>query len=316
MRALVFDGSGLSLRADYPEPVVQGDQALLRIRKAGICNTDLEILAGYVGFTGVPGHEFVADVIAGPPDWIGQRVVGEINVADGTCDFCRRGIPSQCRHRTTVGIRQHPGAFAEYLALSVRNLHRVPDTVPDDAAVFTEPLAAATAILEAVAISPRDRVVILGAGKLGLLCAQVVRLTGAEVVVVVRREAQAALVRGWGLIAAQRDDLSEQAASIVIDCTGNAGGFADALALVEPRGTIVLKSTYVGLPAADLTTVAVRELRVIGSRCGPFPAALRLLEHGLIDTQSLIAARYPLSDGLAAVDAARQPGALKVLLEP
>jgi alcohol dehydrogenase len=312
MRALVYDGR-LRLDTDVPEPTRTGDQALLKIQRAGICNTDLELIAGYMSFSGILGHEFVGEVIEG--SYNGQRVVGEINVADGTCDFCQRGIPSQCRHRTTVGIAGHPGAFADYLALTSRNLHVVPDEVSDDAAVFVEPLAAALQVIEAVHITPRDRVIVIGAGKLGMLVAQVVKLVAADLVVVVRRERQARLLQQWGITAVERSDLSPQRAQVVVDCTGSAEGFAQALELVEPRGTIVLKSTYVGIPQANLTCVAVDEIRVVGSRCGSFDGALRLLKRQLVDVESLIEGRYAVSDGLAAFDHAAQPGALKVLLE-
>jgi threonine dehydrogenase-like Zn-dependent dehydrogenase len=314
MRALVYDGR-LHLDAAVPLPRLSGDQALLRIRRAGICNTDLELVAGMYGFSGILGHEFVGEVTEGPPDWLGCRAVGEINVACGQCDFCQKGIPSQCRNRTTVGIRQHPGAFADYLALTVRNLHRVPDRVKDDSAVFVEPLAAALQITEAVHISPRDRVVIVGLGKLGMLCAQVLKLTGADVVSVIRHEKQARLLDGWGIASAAADELQPERAQVVVDCTGSAEGFAAALKLVEPRGTIVLKSTYHGTPQVDMTQVAVREIRVIGSRCGPFDAALRLLEAGLIDTESLVEARYPFERAREAMEYAGQPGVLKVLLD-
>ena len=196
MRALIYERQ-LRIVDDAPAPLPRGDQVLLKIRKAGICNTDLELVAGYMNFSGILGHEFVSEVIAG--EFTGRRVVGEINVADGTCDLCQRGIPSQCRNRTTVGIAGHPGAFAEYLALTSRNLYIVPDDVSDDAAVFVEPLAAALQVIEAVPISPRDRVVVIGAGKLGLLVAQVLKLTGADLVVVVRREKPAQLLKKWGI---------------------------------------------------------------------------------------------------------------------
>lgn len=311
MQALIYDGQ---LRLDeVPDPIPTGDQALLKIRKAGICNTDLELVAGYMNFSGILGHEFVGEVVTG--ELAGQRVVGEINVADGTCDLCQHGIPSQCRNRTTVGIAGHPGAFAHYLALTVRNLHVVPDSVSDDAAVFVEPLAAALQVIEAVHISPRDRVVVIGAGKLGLLVAQVLKLTGADLAVVVRREKPAQLLKQWGIAAVEIGELPPQRAQVVVDCTGNAEGFAQALELVEPRGTIVLKSTYVGTPQADLTRVAVDEVRVIGSRCGPFEAALRYLQHQLVDIESLIECHFPLSEGLAAFEYAAQPGMLKVLLD-
>lgn len=314
MRALVFDGQ-LRFEAQMASPELQGDQVLLKILRAGICNTDLELVAGYMGFNGILGHEFVARVVAGPDAWLGKRVVGEINVADGTCDFCVRGIPSQCRNRTTVGIDRHAGAFADYLALTARNLHLVPDNVSDDAAVFVEPLAAALQILEAVHVSPCHRVLVLGAGKLGMLVAQVLRLTGADVVAVIRREKQAALLQEWGIASAQREALANRQADIVVDCTGTAEGFAAALDLVMPRGTLVLKSTYRGLPQADLTRVAVDEIRVIGSRCGPFEAALRLLASGLVDVEALIEARYPFADALQAMQHAEARGALKVLLD-
>lgn len=312
MRALIYDGQ-LGLDKQVPEPVPTGDQALLKIRRAGICNTDLELIAGYMHFSGILGHEFVGEVVEGDSE--GQRVVGEINVADGICDYCQRGVPSQCRDRTTVGIAGHPGAFAEYLALTSRNLHFVPDDISDDAAVFVEPLAAALQVIESVHISPRDRVVVIGAGKLGMLVAQVLKLVAADLVVVVRREKQANPLKKWGITAVARSELPAQRAQIVVDCTGNAEGFAEALELVEPRGTIVLKSTYVGIPQANLTRIAVNEIRVVGSRCGPFEAALRLLKHQLVDVESLIESRYPLNDGLVAFEHAAKAGALKVLLD-
>lgn len=314
MRALLYDGT-LHLDAAVPAPELQPDQVLLKIRRAGICNTDLELIAGMYGFSGILGHEFVAEVVEGSAEWVGRRVCGEINIGCGQCDFCQKGIVSQCRSRSAIGIHGYPGAFADHLALSVHNLHPVPETVSDDQAVFTEPLAAALQTLESIHVSPHDRVIVVGVGKLGALCAQVLKLTGADVIGLVRREKQAQLLQKWGISHAAREDLQPQRAQIVVDCTGTAEGFAIALDLVEARGTILLKSTYNGLPQADLTQVAVREIRVVGSRCGPFPAALRLLEHGLVDVESLIDARYPFDNALDAFTHAAQPGMMKVLLE-
>ncbi len=315
MRGIVFDGQHLRMESELPFPSVESDQSLLQMRRAGICNTDLEIVKGYMGFTGVLGHEFVAQVLTGPDELVGRRVVGEINVACQACEQCRQGVPSQCYHRTTVGIDRHPGAFADYLALATRNLLVVPDSVTDDQAVFVEPLAAALQILEAVHISPRDRVVLIGAGKLGLLCAQVIRLLGVDLTVIVRRERPAQLLDRWGIAHESPDGLAPRCADVVIDCTGTESGFASALDLIKPRGVLVLKSTYAGLPQANLTRIAVDEVRVVGSRCGPFPAALRLLADGLIDCESMIDKRYSLADGLAAFEAASQAGALKIMLE-
>lgn len=314
MRALVFDGQ-LHLDSHYPHPVLQGDQALLRVLNAGICNTDLELVAGYMGFNGVLGHEFVAEVVEGPTLWVGRRVVGEINVACGKCDFCMRGIPSQCRNRTTVGIDRHQGAFADYLALTTRNLHLVPDGVSNDAAVFVEPLAAALQMQEMVEFSAGQRVVLIGAGKLGLLCAQVLKLLGVDLSVIVRREKPAQLLKQWGIDAVSREQVPDRRAQVVVDCTGTSEGFAAALDLVEPRGTIVLKSTYRGMPQADLTRVAVDELRVVGSRCGPFEHALELLNRQLIDVESMIDARYSIHDALKAMEHAAGRGVLKVMLD-
>jgi len=314
MRAVLVQ-NGVRLERNAAEPSAQGDQALIRVRRAGICNTDLELVAGYMNFSGILGHEFVGEVIDGAPDLAGQRVVGEINVACGHCDFCQRGIPSQCRNRTTVGIDRHPGAFADYLALTRRNLHVVPDTVRDDQAVFVEPLAAALQIYEAVHLSPRDRVVLIGAGKLGMLVAQVVRFIGCDLVTVVRREKQARLLNAWGIAAVGEDEIEPLRADVVIDCTGTSEGFAQALKWVKARGTIVLKSTYTGIPQANLTQVAVNEIRIIGSRCGPFESALRLLHMGLVDVESLIERRYPLDEAMNALKYAGQHGVLKVLLD-
>lgn len=314
MRALVFDGQ-LRLETTAPIPQPQAGQALLKLRRAGICNTDLELIAGMYHFSGILGHEFVADVQAGPLHLSGQRVVGEINIGCGECDFCQRGIPSQCRSRSAVGIHHHPGAFADYLALSASNLHPVPHTISDDDAVFVEPLAAALQITESVHISPRDRVIVLGLGKLGMLVVQVLRLTGADVIGIARHEKQAALLNQWGISACAYQDLEPERAQIVVDCTGQSGGFSDALHLVEARGTIVLKSTYEHLPQVNLSQIAAREIRIVGSRCGPFDAALRLLQAGLVDVESLIEAHYPFDAALDAIQRAGQRGTLKVLLD-
>lgn len=315
MRALALTDQGLTYTHEWPEPVLNSGQALLRIRQAGICNTDLELVKGYMHFRGVLGHEFVAEVLSGPSEWVGARVVGEINVACGVCDLCREGVPSQCRNRVTVGLNGHDGAFSDRLALHTSVLHRVPDAVSDDQAVFVEPLAAAFQMIEGTHIHPRDEVILLGAGKLGMLCAQVLMLTGARVRVVVRRDAQAALLNRWGIEAVRSDALTRNRAHVVVDCTGTSDGFATALDLVRPRGTLILKSTYHGLPQADLTRVVVDEIKVIGSRCGPFETALSALARGQVDTASLIQNRYPLSESIAAMNEAGQAGALKILLE-
>jgi len=314
MRALQLNGS-LEYRNDVSIPEADQEQALLKVIRAGICNTDLELVQGYMNFSGILGHEFVAEVEDGPPEWIGKRVVGEINVADGECEFCLQGITSQCSNRLTLGIDRHDGAFSDYMVLQQQNLHVVPDNVADDAAVFVEPLAAALQVLEAVHVLPRDRVIVVGIGKLGALVAQVLRLTGADVIGLIRREKQARRLEKWGIAHAAREDLQDRSAPMVVDCTGTSDGFATSLDLVKPRGTIVLKSTYTGIPQADLTRIAVDEVRVIGSRCGPFDSALRLLSAGLVDVESLVEARYPIEQGIEAFEHAARKGAYKVLLD-
>lgn len=314
MRAVAVS-DGLTYTRDWPAPELKPGQVLIRVTRAGICNTDLELVQGYLNFKGILGHEFVGEVVAGDEAWLGKRVVGEINVSCSGCDLCLEGYPTQCRNRTTVGIDRHDGAMADYLALTTRNLHIVPDNVADDEAVFVEPLAAALQILECDTVSPHHDVVLIGAGKLGLLCAQVLHLTGARVRVVTRRPQQAELVSQWGIEPVAYSDLPRGHANVVVDCTGTADGFSAALSLVRPRGTIHLKSTYVGLPQADLTRVVVDEIRLIGSRCGAFPAALRLLASQHVDVHSLIATRYPLDDALTAFEHAARPGMLKVLLD-
>lgn len=315
MRALAYRSEQLQFVKNEPIPELRPGQALLKIRQAGLCNTDMELVRGYMGFNGILGHEFVGEVVQGSPEWMGRRVVGEINVACGDCDMCRHDVPSQCRNRTTVGIDRHPGAFAEYLALDERRLHALPDSVNDDSAVFVEPLAAALHVLEATHILPGDRVVLVGAGKLGLLIAQVVAMTGANLTVVSRREKTQQLLQHWGIPFATLDNLPLGQADVVIESTGTPEGFDGAMNLVRPRGTMIMKSTFVGLTPANLTKAVIDEIRLIGSRCGPFDAAIRLLASGRIDIQSLIDARYPFSRALKAFEQAQKPGMLKVMLD-
>jgi threonine dehydrogenase-like Zn-dependent dehydrogenase len=285
---------------------------------SGVCNTDLELAHGYMSFRGVPGHEFVGVVeqCDSAPEWVGERVVGEINAACGQCETCRAGHPTHCPSRTTLGIAGRDGAFAEYLCLPVANLHLVPGGVPDEIAVFTEPLAAACEITQAVHIRPTNRVAVLGDGKLGLLCAQVLQLIGCDLLAIGRHEESLEILVRRGIQTAFAKTFTFPEFDIVVEATGTPEGFATARQLVRPRGTIVLKSTYHGALETNLTLVVVDEISLVGSRCGPFEPALRLLEQRLVDVTSLIHSRYRLSEGLAALERASQRGTLKVLIEP
>jgi threonine dehydrogenase-like Zn-dependent dehydrogenase len=282
-----------------PKPQPRPGHALIKLVCAGICNTDLELQRGYYGFSGVPGHEFVGEVVTSPePKLLGRRVVGEINLDCGRCEWCRRGLGRHCPHRTTLGIVKHPGVFAEYFTLPVRNLFVVPDQVLTDAAVFTEPLAAACEILEQVRIPKGDRVAVLGGGKLGLLIVQVLKAHGCQVRLFHRDDAKTGLYR-W-----------------VVEATGTADGLRQAVAITEPRGTLILKSTVHGEVPLDTAALVVNEITLVGSRCGRFAPALRLLRQGKIQTAGMISARYPLAGAPAAFEKAAQRGVRKVLLVP
>ena len=323
MRALVFDSQG----GGPPRPRLVRDRAMpqpppgeVRIRTtlAGICNTDLEVVRGYAEIKGVLGHEFVGVVDqAEDGSLVGRRVAGEISASCRVCPTCRAGRYTHCPTRTTLGIRNRDGVLADAFCLPVANLHLLPDELPDEAAVFIEPVAAACQILEQIQIKPSDRVIVLGDGKLGLLVAQVVALTGCDLVVVGRHPEKLAILEARGVTTRLDGAEVEGGADLVIECTGQPGGLYRARELVRPRGTLVLKSTYHGdLVPTDLSQLVVDEIRVLGSRCGPFAPAIRLLAQGLVDVLPLIEAEYPLDEGLAAFEHAGRRGALKVLVRP
>jgi threonine dehydrogenase-like Zn-dependent dehydrogenase len=313
VRALCYE-DGLRLRQDYPDPRPAPGEALVRVIRAGICNTDLEIVRGYMDFHGVLGHEFVGVVEEVAGRLRGERVVGEINAYCGECPTCRRGDTTHCPHRSTLGIGGRDGAFADYLVLPVRNLHPIPAEISDDQAIFVEPLAAALEILEQVHVAPGDRVIVLGDGKLGLLVAQVLALTGCELLVMGRHEEKLAILQRRGIATQLAAELPQERADIVVDCTGNPAGFATARTLVRPRGTLVLKSTFHGDATINLSSLVIDELTLVGSRCGPFAPAIQLLARGMIDVDSLLYATYPLDEGLRAFAHALEPGVLKVEL--
>jgi threonine dehydrogenase-like Zn-dependent dehydrogenase len=317
VRALWLEDRTLRYVEDVPVPQPPPGEALVRVRVAGICNTDLEMVKGYYPFSGVPGHEFVGEVASCPdaPEWKGRRVVGEINAVCGSCATCRAGRRTHCERREVLGILGRSGAFAEYLTLPVVNLHALPPSVPDEVAVFTEPTAAALEIQQQIRIGPGDRVVVLGAGKLGTLVAQTLALTGCELTVATRDGRAPEVLRGGDVRLVPASELPARRADVVVECTGEPGGFAVARAAVRPRGTLVLKSTHQGATPVDLSSLVVDELTLVGSRCGAFAPALELLASGRVDVDGLVAARLPLSDGLAAYARAAQPGALKVLLD-
>jgi len=318
MRALRYEYGELRV-ADAEVPRGEGE-ALVRVRLAGVCNTDLEIVRGYAGFEGTLGHEFVGVVESAPdmPELEGKRVVGEINAGCGRCELCAGGDARHCPERTVLGILNRDGAFAEYLRLPVANLLPVPDEVPDERAVFTEPLAAACGIMERVHITKEMRVVVVGDGKLGLLCAQALKvLTGADVTLVGKHQFKLDIARRRNIEALIAADLPRsymRAFDVAIEASGSGSGFETALSLLRPRGTLVLKSTFHGATAINAAPIVVDEIRIVGSRCGRFAPALELLARGAVDVESLASEEFALEEGVRALERAAAPGVLKVLL--
>jgi len=337
MKALRYENQKL-LVADVPPPRVEGE-TLVRVRLSGICNTDLEIARGYAGFEGTIGHEFVG-VIENLPDpgalarplgraqeneplltrglVPGQRVVGEINAGCSVCDLCRAGDPRHCARRTVLGIVGRDGSHAEFLKLPMTNLLPVPDEISDQHAVFTEPLAAACGILERADVTELTRVAVIGDGKLGLLCAQVLKTTGAPVTLVGKHQSKLDIAarRGIETILLDQTQKKKREFDVAVEASGSPTGFRLALDLLRPRGILVLKSTFHGATEIDAAPLVVNEISVIGSRCGRFGPALELLRTGAVDVESLISEEFALADGVRAMERAAEPGVLKVLLRP
>lgn len=325
MQALVFDGTQPQFEPRRDEPSPPAGEVLIRPTRMGVCATDLEICRGYMGFAGVLGHEFVGtvEVVAEKKhaDWVGKRVVGNINCVRSICDLCKAGLRDHARDRSVLGIKERDGCFAELFALPAENLYEVPDNVDDDHAVFTEPLAAAYQILRQLTVEGRPYITVLGDGRLGLLVAQVLNQLNATVRVVGKHEDKLRLCEKWGIPGRRLADVGlRQDQDIVVDCTGSPTGLETAMQMVRPRGTIVLKTTTAPTPEngprLDLSPLVVHEIKLIGSRCGPFPDALEALSAEKIDVASLISKRVKLADGVEALKAAARPDAIKVLLEP
>jgi len=313
MRAVVLTDSA-RLETSRAEPTPARGEVMVRVLTAGVCETDIQLIRGYMGFRGVLGHEFVGVAESGP--FAGRRVVGEINCACHACDICKAGLPTHCPNRTVLGILNHDGAFADRIAVPQANLHVVPDSLPNDVAVFTEPVAAAYQIPAQLTIGSRDRVVVLGDGRLGNLCAQVLAGLSNHVLVVGKHDSKLALLGARGIATAKLGDaLDPRMADLVVDCTGSATGLPTALKLVRPRGTIVLKTTVAGSQELAWAPFVIDEVTLVGSRCGPFDRAIRGLERGEVDVRPLLADRFDLSEGMRALARAQEPGVLKVLLD-
>ena len=313
MRALVL-ADGVRFEADRPAPECRQTEVLVKVSVAGICETDLQLMKGYMGFHGVLGHEFVGVAQSGP--LAGRRVVGEINCSCWTCDMCTRGFPTHCANRTVLGILNHDGAFADLIAVPQRNLHEVPESLADEIAVFTEPVAAAFQIPAQIAIRAQDRIIVLGDGRLGNLCAQVLARRSDHVLVIGKHREKLALLASLGIATAHLSDpLDDRSADSVVDCTGSETGLPTALRLVRPRGTIVLKTTVAGTQTLAWAPFVIDEVTLVGSRCGPFDQALAALEKGEVNVQPLISERFDLAKGIEALERAQAKSVLKVLLE-
>jgi len=315
MRALVFDKT-LSFQPRRDEPSANDGDTLIKISQAGICATDLEITKGYMGFSGVLGHEFVGVVVeSAQKELVGQRVVGEINIVCGRCDLCLSGLSSHCRQRRVMGIAGHDGAFADYVRMPAMNLHVLPKTVDDDQAVFVEPLAAAYQVLKQIKLDGRKWVTVLGDGRLGLLVAQVLRNAGCPVRVIGKHPQKLALCEKWSIRSRPLADIvPRHDQDVVVECTGSAAGLELAMGIVRPRGTIVLKSTVAAARPINLAPLVVDEINLIGSRCGPFREAIAGLAQKQVEVASLIHRRARLEQGVEAMEFAARPGVLKVLL--
>ncbi len=328
MRALVYKKKPLLVR-DYPMPQRKADEALIKVLKAGICATDLEITHGYMSFSGVLGHEFSGVVEAAADEtWTGKRVVGEINCPCRHCEYCNKGLGNHCPKRTVLGIAGIDGAFADYLTLPTKNLHALPQGIDDTTAVFVEPLAAAFRILEQLqqkegdntSLGPGVEVAVLGDGRLGLLVAQVLSLTGCSLLAIGRHPEKLLVLSKMGIkttVADESLDTTGEQFDYVVDCTGSPSGLETAVKLTRPAGTIILKSTFAHKKAAsiDLTPVVVKEISLTGSRCGPFPKAIKALEKGEIQVEPLISRIYKLDEAVEALGFASKKGVLKVVLD-
>jgi len=321
MKALRYENGRLGL-AEVDKPRAEAGEAVVRVTLAGVCNTDLEIVRGYAGFAGTLGHEFVG-VVESAADGriVGRRVVGEINAGCGHCELCAGGDARHCPCRTVLGIVGRDGAFAEFLRLPIVNLLTVPDEIEDARAVFAEPLGAACGIMERVCITRDTRVAVIGDGKLGLLCAQVIKAqTAASVTLIGKHENKLNIAHARGietvLVEELHQDSSRRKFDVVVEASGANGGFALAVELTRPRGTLVLKSTFHGRTEIDASRIVVDEISIVGSRCGRFAPALELLARNAVDVSSLITDEFPLADGVRAMARAQESGVLKVLLRP
>lgn len=319
MQALVLNDS-LKYCPDFSDPVLGRREALIRLKLAGICATDLELIKGYAGFSGVIGHEFVGVVeeVENQEDrhWLGRRVVGSINIGCNRCEVCRAEGPEHCIQRKVLGIRCKNGVFADYFTLPVTNLYAVPDQIPDDMAVFTEPLAAALRVLRQLKPLSIQHIAVLGPGRLGLLVAKVLSLANFDVIVLGRSESSLLLPKQWQLDTALVSTIVDCYYDCVVDATGHAAGFLEALRLVKPRGTLIMKSTFTPTEPIDLSKLVVGEINLLGSRCGSFADALTLLLQKTVPVEKMIDGRFKLKDGQLAVQQAAQPGVRKIVLQP
>lgn len=316
MKALVFDGKKLTLDRDFNKP--NKGESLVKVTLSGICGTDLEILRGYMSYLGIPGHEFVGTVVDSPNrDLVGKKVVGEINVGCQNCPSCKNGLERHCPNRTVLGILNRGGGFAEFLSLPEKNLHVVPDIISDEQAVFVEPLAAAFEILEQVKIEPDSKIATVGDGRLAQLITRVLRLSSNDITCFGKHKNKLKKLEKLG-IKTRMDILQsdEHSFDIVVDATGRESGFFDAMKLIKPRGTVILKSTMSSQNKLDLSQTVVNEVTFIGSRCGPFRPAIDALASGIIQVDDLIDSVFPLEEFESAFEQAAKSDSLKVMLKP
>lgn len=316
MKAVHLQEGRVSVK-DVAVPARPPGYALIRVVCAGICNTDLELQRGYYNFAGIPGHEFVGDVVeAESPKWLGKRVAAEINFACGTCTWCRRGLQRHCPDRTVLGIVRQPGAFAEFVLVPQSNLHEIPREIPTEHAVFIEPIAAACEILDQVTISAGTAVAVIGDGKLGLLIAQVLHAHKLRVVQYGRHSDKLKISSDYGIETSTDMERPRKEFSYVVDATGSPEGLKEAIDLCQPRGTVILKSTLHGEVPIDTAPVIVDELTLIGSRCGRFAPAIALLRSGRVRADRLVSGEFTLGEAPAAFTQAAEKGTLKILMKP